>query len=126
MAEFDINDGKTSLLTDTAMVDSDGKIIEEGGVTVKEHYITDEELKNSELRQQFIVQELQRSMDKGFSNIDLQFERFNSKTSNIDTKLDSMNSKLTWLFGILSSVVIIPILIWTATQVIAYLFSNIN
>lgn len=83
-----------------------------GGVSMKERYITLEELKNSELRQQMIMKDMERTADRMAANIDLQFERFNSTTSNINTKIDGMDKKLNWLFSVLSGVVIGPIIIW--------------
>lgn len=49
MAKVDVNEGKTSLLTSSTLVNKEGKIIEEENVIVKN--ITDEEFKDSELRQ---------------------------------------------------------------------------
>ncbi|WP_349515531.1 hypothetical protein [Leuconostoc suionicum] len=113
MASSGINDGKSSVIKDINVINDESKrVIGEGEFILRDRYITKDELENSELRQQFLVQNMERTMDRGFANVDIQFEKFNSTTSNINTKIDSMDKKLTWLFGVLSSVVIAPVILW--------------
>lgn len=113
MVNSGINDGKSSVIAGINVInDKNKRVIGEGELTLRDRYITKDELENSELRQQFLVQNMERTMDRGFANVDIQFEKFNSTTSNINTKIDSMDKKLTWLFGILSSVVIVPVVLW--------------